>query len=261
MISRQIGVGVFEDPNRIAASIAQYTTLHIQEHELCVYTDPTIAETVSFLCSVNAVPQPEQALIDDLYSGRICAAVRGTLPSHSTLSYLKKVSGCVSLERIVLLETPDGHLFFMGPVGVDEGYTISEKEALIKIGRTFAEAFSLPSVVGVLSGGRHDDYGRHARVDASLDDARELSRRLGVTDFGILIEDAVRECGFIVAPDGISGNLIFRTLVLVGGGRSHGAPVGNLDRIFIDTSRVNPDYVCSFVLAGKLSMSGLFTDQ
>jgi putative methanogen marker protein 4 len=259
-IPRRIGVGVLEDPSRIVVSIERYTKLE-QDYELCVYTVPTIAESISFPCSVSSVAQPEQALIDDLYSGRLCAAVRGTLASRSTLSYLKKVSGCESLERIVLLETPDGHLFFMGPVGVDEGYTISEKEALIKKGKEFAAAFSLSSTVGVLSGGRHDDYGRHPRVDASLDDAHELSKRLGVTDFGILIEDAVRECGFIVAPDGISGNLIFRTLVLVGGGCSHGAPVVNLNRIFIDTSRANPDYACSFVLAGKLSMFHLFVED
>jgi predicted methyltransferase MtxX (methanogen marker protein 4) len=157
-----------------------------------------------------------------------------------------------------LLETPDGHRFFMGPVGVDEGYTISEKERFVRMGRWFAELFSLPSVVGVLSGGRHDDYGRHARVDASLDDARELAQRTGAVDFGILIEDAVKQCGCIIAPDGISGNLIFRTLVLVGGGHSHGAPIVNLDRIFIDTSRANPDYVCSFLLSHKLYVSGQF---
>ena len=258
MLSRRIGVGVLEDPDRIAASIAQYTTQYAKEHELCVYTDPKTAKSISFPCPVVSSLQPGQALIDDLYSGRVCAAVRGTLPSHSTLSYLKEVSGCVSLERIVLLETPDGHRFFMGPVGVDEGYTISEKERFVRMGKWFAEMFSLSSVVGVLSGGRHDDYGRHARVDASLDDARELSQRTGAVDFGILIEDAVKQCGCIIAPDGISGNLIFRTLVLVGGGHSHGAPIVNLDRIFIDTSRANPDYVCSFLLSHKLYVSGQF---
>ena len=258
MLPRLIGVGVLEDPDRIAASITQYTILYPDKCGLCVYTDPKTAESISFPCQVVSSPQPEQKLIDDLYAGQVCAAVRGTLPSHSTLSYLKVVSRCTSLERIVLLETPDGYQFFMGPVGVDEGYTISEKEKIIEKGRWFAELFSLSSQVGVLSGGRHDDYGRHVRVDTSLDDARELSERTGSVNFGILIEDAVKECGFIVAPDGISGNLIFRTLVLIGRGRSHGAPVVNLDRIFIDTSRANPDYVCSFLLSHKLYESSQF---
>ena len=261
MLPRLIGVGVLEEPDRIAASITRYARQYPDECGLCVYTDQKTAESTSFPCPVVSVSRPEQALIDDLYSGRVCAAVRGTLPSHRTLSYLKEVSGRASLERIVLLETADGSQFFMGPVGVDEGYTIDEKEKIIEKGRWFAELFSLPSMVGVLSGGRHDDYGRHARVDASLDDARELSRRTKAVNFGILIEDAVKECGFIVAPDGISGNLIFRTLVLVGGGRSHGAPVVNLDRIFIDTSRANPDYVCSFLLSHKLYESGHFANQ
>ncbi|HIH62108.1 MAG TPA: methyltransferase, partial [Methanobacteriales archaeon] len=41
----------------------------------------------------------------------------------------------------------------------------------------------------------------------------------------------------ILAPDGITGNLIFRSLVLIGSARSHGAITLGIDPIFIDTSR------------------------
>lgn len=248
MSARRIGVGVLEEPHRALASIEKFKG----KHQLCVYTDADTARTVSFPCPVFVAKEPEKSLIDDLYAGTVAAAVRGSLPSHTTLAYLKQVSSCASLERIVLLETGEGKMFFLCPVGIDEGYTIAEKEALIKKGRVLASRFSLSPVVGVLSGGRHDDYGRHPYVDALLDEARELSHRTGAVDFGILIEDAVRECGLIVAPNGVYGNMIFRTLSLVGNGRSHGAQVVNLDRIFIDTSRANPDYIWAFALTDML---------
>ncbi len=69
----------------------------------------------------------------------------------------------------------------------------------------------------------------------------------------ILIEDAVVEHSIIIAPDGISGNLIFRTLALLGGGRAHGAPVANLSRIFVDTSRASSDYSNAIFLAAALA--------
>ena len=45
------------------------------------------------------------------------------------------------------------------------------------------------------------------------------------------------EADFILAPDGVSGNLIFRTLVLVAGGYGYGAAV-LIDKVFVDSSRV-----------------------
>ncbi|MDD1717629.1 MAG: phosphotransacetylase, partial [Methanoregulaceae archaeon] len=50
----------------------------------------------------------------------------------------------------------------------------------------------------------------------------------------------------------ISGNLIFRTLVFLGAGKGHGAPVINIDKIFVDTSRASPDYTNAILLAEKL---------
>ena len=68
----------------------------------------------------------------------------------------------------------------------------------------------------------------------------------------ILIEDAVESCGLIIAPDGISGNLIFRTLTFLGAGHGHGAPVLNISRIFVDSSRASPDYTNALMLAAAL---------
>ena len=197
-------------------------------------------------------PHPEQALVDDLVSGTIDAAVRGTLPSNTTLKALKVAMGVDHLERIALLETVYGKKFLLTPVGVDEGWTVAEKLELIKKGRIIAKKFGLPEKTGILSGGRLGDIGRHPQVDASMAEA-ELVARLGdATHCEILIEDAVETCGLIIAPDGISGNLVFRTLTFLGGGHGHGAPVVNISRIFVDSSRASPNYSNALLLAASL---------
>ena len=66
---------------------------------------------------------------------------------------------------------------------------------------------------------------------------KALEEGYDVRHYGILIEDAVGEADFILAPDGVSGNLIFRTLVLVAGGYGYGAAV-LIDKVFVDSSRV-----------------------
>jgi predicted methyltransferase MtxX (methanogen marker protein 4) len=63
----------------------------------------------------------------------------------------------------------------------------------------------------------------------------------------------VDEADLIIAPDGITGNLIFRTMHFIGDALALGAPVLNIDRVFVDTSRVKTDYIDSIILAMKLA--------
>jgi predicted methyltransferase MtxX (methanogen marker protein 4) len=83
-------------------------------------------------------------------------------------------------------------------------------------------------------------------------EAELVARLSGAEHSEILIEDAVETCGLVIAPDGISGNLIFRTLVFLGAGHGHGAPVVNIGRIFVDTSRASPNYTNALLLAAAL---------
>ena len=55
----------------------------------------------------------------------------------------------------------------------------------------------------------------------------------------------------ILAPDGISGNLIFRTLMLLCGAKSLGAPV-LMDQIFVDSSRARNDFTGPVMLASAM---------
>lgn len=200
--------------------------------------------------------KPEQALIQLLADGKIDGAVRGTLSATKTLTELKKSLGMKRLYRIALLETAEGTPFFLAPVGIDEGSSLDDKVELVKRGVEHIERFGIKVKVGILSGGRFEDVGRDERVDRTLAEAELVTKRLcesGIeaANYAILIEDAVKEANFIIAPDGISGNLIFRTLVFLGGGHGYGAPV-LMEKVFVDTSRVKVDIKGAIMLASAL---------
>jgi putative methanogen marker protein 4 len=243
---KHIGIGAGEEIRKVVASIAESGV----SSRIIVYSGSgKVQLPIPPESMIRESPDPGFTLANDLAAGRIDAAIRGTLPANSTLSALKKVFGVHHLERAALLETSDGHRFFLAPVGVDEGWTVREKVALACKARTLAEKFGLPGKIGVLSGGRLGDIGRHPLVDRSLADAELVARLAGGVHYEILIEDAIRDCGVIIAPDGVSGNFIFRTLTFLGSGHGHGAPVLNISKIFIDTSRATSNYANAIRLA------------
>jgi predicted methyltransferase MtxX (methanogen marker protein 4) len=111
--------------------------------------------------------------------------------------------------------------------------------------------------VGVLSGGRLEDLGRHIKVDETLIAGEKLTGMaldsgIAARHFGIEIEQAFMASNIVIAPEGITGNLIFRTLHFFRGMSGMGAPVVGLEKIFVDTSRAKNDYLDSIALASAL---------
>ncbi len=246
-----VGLGAASPDEKILATIRAVG----REVDLILFSCPGTAGTFEEAVRVVEAERPHIALVRALAAGEIDAAVRGTLPASSTLAALKEAAGVDHLERIALLETADGHLFFLAPVGVDEGWTVAEKVRFVECGRRIAKSFGLPGGVAVLSGGRLGDIGRHPAVDRTMADAELVARLTGAEHTEILIEEAAKQYGVVIAPDGISGNLIFRTLAFLGLGSGHGAPVVNIDKIFVDTSRASPDYTNAIMLAKSLAES------
>jgi len=203
-----------------------------------------------------------KTIVDMLATGDVDAAVRGTLSATSTLSYLKERLGMESLYRVALLETPNGIPLFLAPVGIDEGGTVEGKLEFIRRGAEHILRLGVEPKIAILSGGRFEDKGRDPYVDQTLDDAefvthKALEEGYDVRHYGILIEDAVGEANFILAPNGVSGNLIFRTLVLVAGGYGYGAVV-LMDKVFVDSSRVGGHYTKAIMIASALAGKSSF---
>ncbi len=201
--------------------------------------------------------EPEKTIGDVLASGYVDAAVRGTARASGALSHLKEVLGIKKLHRLALLLDNYGNPFFLAPVGIDEGADNEDKIEFIRLGTEYISRFGIEPVVGILSGGRIGDIGRDEWVDRTISNAEFVTVRaqelgIAVNNYNILIEDAIKEANFILAPDGISGNLIFRTLVFLGGGDGIGAPVLMDDYVFVDTSRVGGHYTKAIMLASAL---------
>ncbi|HJJ47527.1 MAG TPA: methanogenesis marker protein Mmp4/MtxX [Methanocorpusculum sp.] len=236
-----IGLGCAKDFAKVLESAKKTAS---PEVTIRIYCAERVAEgnLPPHIETVTAI-EPHKALVNDLKEGKIAGAVRGTLPANDTLKYLKTAFGVDHLERIALLESAHGEKFFFAPVGVDEGWTVAEKTTLARDAQRFAKMYGLSEKTVILSGGRLGDIGRHPNVDKSIEDAVAAAEACDGVHGEILIEDAVHDAGVIIAPDGISGNLIFRTLTFLGTGTGHGAPVANIPAIFVDSSRASAGYV------------------
>jgi len=160
----------------------------------------------------------------------------------------------VRVRRLALLEL-SGWAFLLGPVGIDEGEAMSDRLELLLGGARFLQGMGVVPQAAVLSGGRMEDMGRCERVDRSLAEGELIAARaqeagLEAKHKGILIESC-RGDDIVIAPDGICGNLIFRTLLLLGKAQSYGAPV-LMDQIFVDSSRARGGFDGPVMLASAM---------
>jgi predicted methyltransferase MtxX (methanogen marker protein 4) len=131
-------------------------------------------------------------------------------------------------------------------VGIDECISTNSKITFIESAIGVLNSLQIKPRISILSGGRISDIGRDSMIDNSIESAVEIVKyfkerysKLEITHDEILIENAIHnKSNLIIAPNGISGNLIYRTLVHLGGGKAYGAIYMNLDKAIIDTSRV-----------------------
>lgn len=251
----KVAIGIRDATKKIISSAEEANDKGFAE-VILVGNQQELMSLGTFL-EIVGTDEPEKVMVDLLASGHVDAAVRGTARASDTLSYLKRTLGMKRLHRVALLTTADGTPFFIAPVGIDEGDDLADKMEFARLGSEHIRRFGIEPVLGVLSGGRMGDLGRNIRVDRTLADGEFIVNRLNemgikAKHYTILIEEAIKEANFILAPDGISGNLIFRTLVFLGCGDGMGAPV-LMDRyVFVDTSRVGGHYTKAIMVAGAL---------
>jgi putative methanogen marker protein 4 len=248
----RIGLGI----GKVSESLIRSAQDSCEFAEVVLVGDEKQIRAMDTALEIIHSTEPSKKLVELLVKGDIDGAVRGTLSATKTLSELKSSLGLTKLFRIALMETVDRTPFFLAPVGIDEGNSVEDKIILVKRGVEHMNRLGIESSVGILSGGRFEDRGRDETVDRTLVEAETVTQRLknmgiNATNYSILIEDAIKEANFIIAPDGISGNLIFRTLVFLGGGHGYGAPV-LMDKVFVDTSRVKEDAARAIMLASAL---------
>jgi putative methanogen marker protein 4 len=226
------------------------------------YAEVTIISKTRLATKVAniVVPNPAMQLISLLKQEKIDGVVRGTLGIEEILQAFYKQFHIKKLFRIALLKTPSGKMFFMTPVGIDDGWTLKDKVKLAINGAKFIKKLGIKPTIGILSGGRLEDKWRSKRIARSLATAEKLATALtkhniSAEHMQILFEEAVKTKNFIIPPDGINGNLMFRSLCLVGKGTGLGAPLIGSNIIYVDTSRANATYDFAIALASALKTS------
>jgi putative methanogen marker protein 4 len=207
--------------------------------------------------------EPESEILNYLGKELISCVVRGSLGSSKFLQNLKTSLNITEVARLALLETYKGQQFFFGPVGIDECNNIKSKKIFVEKAIKILEALNLEPKISILSGGRVGDLGRNPSVDKTINEAKELvdyfklkHPNLEINHTEILIEEAINDrSNLIIAPNGISGNLVYRTLVHLGGGKAYGAIYMDIGHIIIDTSRVGEfsEIYGGFILALALT--------
>ena len=197
-------------------------------------------------CKLIESNKPEREIINYLKKKVINAVIRGNISSSKFLHQLKTQLDIDVINRLALLETFDGNQFFFGPVGIDECNDFEKKVNFIEKAIILFKSLKVQPSISILSGGRLSDIGRDDYVDETIYTAQKVVKyfiekypKLDSRHNEILIEDAIRnESNLIIAPEGISGNLIYRTLVHLGGGKAYGAIYLGINYTIIDTSRV-----------------------
>ena len=183
--------------------------------------------------------ESEEEFVESIQENQAQAYVRGSLSASKVMKQLK--FKYKEFYRASLIELKQ-HKFLLAPVGIDEGDYLLQKLQIIRLGSEFLNYIGLKPKIAILSGGRAQDIGRSRKIDNSIWEGELLTRitrdKYPVQHHYILIEEAIADgANFILAPDGISGNLIFRSLVLTGCAESQGAVTLGINEIFLDTSR------------------------
>ncbi len=253
-LSGTIGIGANDaDPDSWSKILQAFRNLHGQFRNisLVIYSKQGIVEPRKMppRASLKLSVYPELDLLGDLRAGTLKGAIRGSLSSTEFLNQVTQQFSLSNICRIALLETAAGHPFWFAPVGIDEGITYSSRRDFVEYCIKLLGKCQITPNIGILSKGRMGDAKRGAFIQESLEDNQKLVEEMArghpsitIANDEILLENVVtKKRNFILAPDGVSGNLIYRTLVHLGKGKAYGAVYlgKNLEKYtIIDTSRV-----------------------
>ncbi len=203
--------------------------------------------------------EDENILVQNILDKNIDASLRGTLGASNVLKKLKEEYPKISRATYI---NSKNHEFLISSVGIDEGNTIDEKLEIAINCIDFLKKLKKTPKIATLSYARLGDYGRSPQINQCIDDAKKLTQlienktNIKIENSCVLIDQAIKnDCNILIAPNGIVGNTIFRTLVLLNSWPSYGAITFGIDGIYIDTSRDrNTDgYLRSLELAYKLA--------
>jgi len=245
---------IYRDRHTIIKNIRIYREL--TGGRCVIYTGEKIDGIKSSLQRICS--DPALRMMEDLYSGDINCAVRGSISSRDILNAIKIVYKVRDPGRSLFFDIAGDHLF-LSPVGIDELKAPEDKiDNIIKVATVTEKMGKTPRIL-VLGPGRVGDEDRDSKIADGMRQARKIlqsikNRGMDAEGGDICIERLrYQDFTHVVAPDGVSGNLIFRTSVFLFNAQAYGAPALNLPDVYVDTSREKRDAFRAMIMAHFLA--------
>ena len=181
-------------------------------------------------CIVEGEEHENAALLVSLLKdGKVDGIVRGHFDQDVFYGELRTTFGYDQIRAMTLMRTIEGHEFFLGPGTLYEGDSVEGKISFIDEALPLLEQWGVKPRFGIHGKftAEYTESGRGRKL--SLDDSERLVQILRdqgfeATFYGRRIEEAIRRSNFVVPCDGFTGNMIYRTLLHVGGASDLGCP-------------------------------------
>lgn len=200
---------------------------------------------------------PEETLSENLIAGKFEGFIRGTLDDFKNREAYTKLSGnqMIEEEAVALIESGNGHRFFLSPLSNTQGWKKEERLATAIYHATFCKEWHITPRVAVFTGVRHESYQRKKDMRDGLagilnqtyEDTEWVVSELTKAGFeaknwSIDLDLAVQDGYTVLVPvNGMVGNQILRAIFLSGGKMLFASWMG-IPHFYEENSRNEIDY-------------------
>ena len=199
---------------------------------------------------------PSMDLIRDYKEGKIDGFVRGVNDDYTFIAKYKKEFNFEKIMRLAFLKDYFGREFCLGPLSASEAVDAVDRMNYALVACRFIQGMGVKPRVAVMSICRKGSTNFSESNKVNWQESDNIVEKLRANGFeavnmGIEIDKAVEKYNFILPVNGVVGNQIFRTLVILGGGGVLGMPAFNIEDFSLcyeDNSR-NEESYCSHVKA------------
>lgn len=246
---RKIGIGLIKVDNDILEGLEKSKE----------YADIVIIGSKIDRFESISTDDPEIKLVSLLKDGIIEGAVRGNLRNYGL--FLKKLLerfNIGKIYRLSLIQDVVGREFFFGPTGLNEGLGREDKILYIEKAIESIKKIGVEPKIGLLSPIRPDMKGENKEADILFEDAEYiagyfLKKGYQAKHFEMSLDEAIPNCNFVVAANGMIGNQTSRALWTIGGGGKLLSLHGLIDKFVLEyTDRNEKDFSCHIISATAL---------
>lgn len=245
----RIGFGLLEPSEKILESLERS-----KPYADIVLVGPKAIESVEGFELVIS-ENPEEQFVEMIAQKDVDGVIRGTIDDFITMELYNKRIEQVDEVGAGLMQTPDGHEFFLVPASNPSGWEKEERLLMAERVAAYMRTWDVEPYVAVLTGVRHGTYERrkaqtegvHGYLNSTYEDAEWIvgklrEKNIKAKNWTIEQKNAVYDgANIVLYANGMIGNQVFRALLL-SGSRILAIPRILYSYPFEDNSRTETDY-------------------